>query len=72
MEPLENTMTFAMLKFQERKSHKHGQIRGTVPGLGGCQKMFHVFFFAIPYGEEKHIWEFGEGVAVWSAIVRLQ
>ena len=31
--------------FRERKTHKHKQICGIVPGLGGCQKFVYVFFF---------------------------
>ena len=39
--------------FRERKTHKHKQICGIVPGLGGCQKLFMCFFRVIPYGGEK-------------------
>ena len=39
---------------QKKKTHKHKQIRGIVPGLGGRQKSVYVFFWDIPYGE-KHI-----------------
>ena len=34
--------TFSFLR--ERKTHKHKQIRGIVPGLGGCQNFVYVFF----------------------------
>ena len=38
----------------KEKTHKHKQICGIVPGLGGCQKFVYVFFFrVIPYGREK-------------------
>ena len=36
-------------------THKHKQICGIVPGLGGCQNFVYVFFRVIPYGGEKHI-----------------
>ena len=40
----------------KEKTHKHKQICGIVPGLGGCQKFVYVFFFRVsPYGGEKHI-----------------
>ena len=44
----------------KEKTHKHKQIRGIVPGLGGCQKVFYVFFFFFFFGsflmgERKHI-----------------
>ena len=41
----------------KEKTHKHKQICGIVPGLGGCQKFVYAFFFrVIPYGgEKKHI-----------------
>ena len=39
----------------KEKTHKHKQICGIVPGLGGCQNFVDVFFGVIPYGEEKHI-----------------
>ena len=40
----------------KEKTHKHKQICGIVPGLGGCQIFVYVFFRVIPYGgEEKHI-----------------
>ena len=43
--------------FRERKTHKHKQICGIVPGLGGCQKVVYVFFFVGSFlmGEKKHI-----------------
>ena len=38
----------------KEKTHKHNQICGIVPGLGGCQKVVYVFFLrVIPYGGEK-------------------
>ena len=38
----------------KEKTHKHKQICGIVPGLGGCQKVVYVFFSrVIPYGGEK-------------------
>ena len=40
-------------EFRERKTHKHKQICGIVPGLGGCQKFVYVFFWVIPYGGAK-------------------
>ena len=40
---------------RERKTHKHKQICGIVPELGGCQTFVYVFFFHIPCGGEKHI-----------------
>ena len=43
------------IKFGEKKTHKHEQICGIVPGLGGCQIMFMCFFRVIPFGGEKHI-----------------
>ena len=37
------------------KTHKHKQICGIVPGLGGWQKFVYVLFWVIPYGgEETH------------------
>ena len=39
----------------KEKTHKHKQICGIVPGLGGCQKFVYVFFWVVPYGGEKHI-----------------
>ena len=38
---------------RKEKTHKHKQIRGIVPGLGGCQNFVYVFFRVIPYGGEK-------------------
>ena len=32
-------------KSGKEKTHKHKQICGIVPGLGGCQKVVYVFFF---------------------------
>ena len=51
---------------ERKKAHKHKQISGIVPGLGGWQKfVYHiklcVFFWGggvIPYGGEKHINKF--------------
>ena len=41
---------------QGKKTHKHKQICGSVPGLGGCQNFVYVFFRVIPYGGgKKHI-----------------
>ena len=41
-------------KSGKEKTHKHKQICGIVPGLGGCQTFVYVFFFrVIPYGGEK-------------------
>ena len=37
----------------KEKTHKHKQICGIVPGLGGYQKFVYVFFRVIPYGAEK-------------------
>ena len=37
------------------KTHKHKQICGIVPGLGGFQKVICVFFWVILMGEKKHI-----------------
>ena len=34
---------------------KSAQLCGIVPGLGGWQNVFYVFFRVIPYGGEKHI-----------------
>ena len=31
--------------FRERKTHKHKQICGIVPGLGGFQNFVYVFYF---------------------------
>ena len=58
-----STVTVTVLKcfwirsMRERKIHKHKQICGTVPGLGGWQEFVYVFFFGsfFPYGGEKHI-----------------
>ena len=36
-----------------KKTHKHKQICGIVPGLGGWQHFVYVFFRVIPYGGEK-------------------
>ena len=45
---------WAPLTQGKKKTHKHKQICGIVPGLGGCQKFVYVFFFrVIPYGGEK-------------------
>ena len=35
------------------KTHKHEQICGIVPGLGGRQNFVYVFFRVIPYGGER-------------------
>ena len=41
---------------ERKKTHKHKQICGIVPGLRGCQKVVYVFFFgSFLMGEEKHI-----------------
>ena len=39
------------------KTHKHKQICGIVPGLGGCQKLVYVFFFSGHsfWGRKKHV-----------------
>ena len=37
----------------QEKKHKHKQVCGIVPGLGGWQKLVYVFFLVIPYGGEK-------------------
>ena len=41
----------------KKKTHKHKQIYGIVPRLGGCQKFVYVFFLfgPSPMGEKKHI-----------------
>ena len=40
---------------RERKTHKHRQICGIVPGLGGWQKFVHAFFRVIPiWGRKKN------------------
>ena len=40
----------------KEKAHKHKQICGIVPGLGGCQKFVYVFFFgAFLIWGRKHI-----------------
>ena len=39
----------------KEKAHKHKQICGIVPGLGGCQKFVYVFFGSFLMGEKKHI-----------------
>ena len=40
---------------ERQKAHKHKQICGIVPRLGGCQKFVYVCVFlrVIPYGGEK-------------------
>ena len=39
----------------KEKAHKHKQICGIVPGLGGCQKFVYVFFFgSFLMGEKKN------------------
>ena len=40
---------------QGKKTHKHKQICGIVPGLGGCQKFVYVFFCSghFLWGEKK-------------------
>ena len=40
---------------ERKKTQKHKQICGIVPGLRGCQHFIYVFFGVIPYGGEKHI-----------------
>ena len=43
--------------FRERKTHKHKQICGIVPGLGGCQNFVYVFFFGGSFlMGEKNTW----------------
>ena len=37
----------------KEKTHKHKQICGIVPGLGGCQKFVYVFFSGHSLGGEK-------------------
>ena len=40
----------------KEKTHKHKQICGIVPGLGGCQKVVYVFFSGHSlWGRRKHI-----------------
>ena len=42
----------------KEKTHKHKQICGIVPGLGGCAKQLFMclcFFFSFLMGEKKHI-----------------
>ena len=39
----------------KKKTHKHKQMCGIVPGLDGWQNFVYVFFRVIPYGGEKHI-----------------
>ena len=47
----------SVILLRERKTHKHKQICGIVPGLVGAENLFMcVFFFrVIPDGGEKHI-----------------
>ena len=44
--------SFSQISGKE-KTHKHKQICGIVPGLGGCQNVVYVFFGVIPYGGEN-------------------
>ena len=40
----------------KKKTHKHKQICGIVPGLGGCQNFVYVFFSGHSlWGRKKHI-----------------
>ena len=50
---LSRILADARLFFRERRTHKHKQICGIVPGLGGCQKFVHVFFGSFLMGEKK-------------------
>ena len=55
--PLPQESFRATVSGRKKKTHKHKQICGIVPGLGGYQKFVYVFFFfffrVIPYGGEK-------------------
>ena len=44
-----------MFRVRKRTKHKHKQIRGTILGLGGCQKSVYVLFGVTPYGGAKDI-----------------
>ena len=46
-----------LVQMSGKEKHKHKQICGIVPGLGGCQNFVYVFFFfgSFLMGEKKHI-----------------
>ena len=53
-DPFWDLFSISSCKSGKEKTHKHKQICGIIPALGGCQKVVYVFFFrVIPYGGEK-------------------